>query len=203
MKFFPQATPSSLEPASGFFREALGELVTTSWSDLTSSLLQEAEQQFGPRDPRWFFAGIQFWDEGHPGTYYPGSRPFHVGISLTREAASNPRMAHYQLAHEVVHLLGPSPTFAPATVLEEGMAYSFQERVNLHRHLGMRLSIPSYAQARDVLNAMLALDPDAVRTIRAVYPDVRDVRSAELMRLVPAVSLEIADLLCRPFFRGE
>jgi len=203
MDFYPRAIPDSTEPALGFFREIVGDEITTSWSDLTSALLKDAEAEYGPRDPRWFFTGIQFWDKGHPGTYYPGNRPFHVGISLTREAATDPRMAYYQLAHEIVHVLGPSPSFAPANVLEEGMAYSFQDQVNVKRGLGLTNAIASYVHARDVLNAMLALRPDAVRTIRAVYPDVRELTVTELMRLIPEVTAEIADALCAPFDRGE
>lgn len=203
MTFYPQATPRSREPAIGFFTETVGDLNTTSWSDLSSSLLEEAEQMFGPRDPRWFFAGIKFWDKPYPATYYPGERPFHVGIGLTRQAASNPRMAHYQLAHEIVHVLGPSATFAPANVLEEGMAYSFQDRVNVNRQLGMPLGLLSYVQAREALHAMLNVAPDAVRVIRAAYYDVRDVTANELVRLVPEVSLDLAERLCAPFIRGE
>jgi hypothetical protein len=203
MDFYPRAMPVSTQPAVGFFREVVGGEITTSWSDLTSALLEDAEAEYGPRDPRWFFTGIQFWDEGYPATNYPGGRPFHVGISLTREAATNPKLAYYQLAHEIVHVLGPSETFAPANVLEEGMAYRFQDGVNVARGLGMTNPIASYVDARAALDAMLAIEPNAVRIIRAVHPDVRNVTAAELMQLIPGLSANNANSLCSTFVRGE
>ena len=174
---------------------------TSSWSDVVSWLMVMAEAWFGPRDARWFFTGLELWEGDVPSTYYPGNRPFHVGIQLTQSAASNPKQAYFQLAHEVVHLLGPSPTRECANVLEEGMATRFQLHISHLVGLGFPITLPSYVHAMGELDKLLALSPDAVRTIRAVHPDLRHVTDTELMKMVRGVSPELAASLCGRFVR--
>lgn len=78
-------------------------------------IIEEAELLFGPRDrsyellpPRISECGC-----GHPYIY-----PFRkIRIYLTSHAKTR-SMASYQLAHEAIHVLGPTPSWA--TVLEEG-----------------------------------------------------------------------------------
>jgi hypothetical protein len=174
---------------------------TSSWSDVVSWMMALAEEMFGPRDKRWFYTGLEFGDGDIPSTYYPGNRPFHVGIRLTRSATGDPPQAYFQLAHEVVHLLGPSPSREPANVLEEGMATLFQLRVSTLAELGYNIAVPSYLRAMGAVNELLKISPDAVHAIRAEHPDLRQVTGTDLMRIVPEVTPELATALCAPFSR--
>lgn len=172
---------------------------TASWSDIVSYLMALAEEWFGPRDSRWFFTGIEFSDGDNPSTYYPGNRPFHVGIQLTRSGAQNPRQAYFQLAHEVVHLLGPSPTRDKANVLEEGMATLFQDHVSTLAGLGIPVTTPSYVHAMGEVVRLRERSRDAVRAIRVVHPDLRQVSDSEVIRIVPGLPTDLAASLCRRF----
>lgn len=193
--------PSSLVPAIGFFTERVGDDWTVSWSDLVSHLLFEAEARFGKRDQRWFFTGIEFDAGDVPMTYYPGNRPFHVGIRLTHHATTNAAEAYFQLAHEVVHLLGPSPERLPANVFEEGIATAFQVEVSALVKLGRTISLPSYVNARAAVLELLAHDRDAVKKVRTVYPDLRHVTVQRLLDVTPSAPQGLAERLCAPFQR--
>ncbi|AYO83259.1 hypothetical protein ACFQFG_26500 [Methylobacterium persicinum] len=39
-----------------------------------------AQEMFGQGDGRWFYTGLEFGGGDIPSTYYPGNRPFHMGI---------------------------------------------------------------------------------------------------------------------------
>ena len=198
----PISVPSSPVPVLGAHAAGgFGPDWTSSWSDVTSWLMEQAEAWFGPRDRRWFFTGLEFTDGDVPQTYYPGRRPFHVGIQLTRSATQNPRDAYFQLAHEIVHVLGPSEARDPANVLEEGMATLFQLHVSNAVGLGYGIYHPSYARAMELVESLLLASPKAVRAIRATYPDVRLVTPVEVSRIVPGVTADLATALCERFVR--
>lgn len=194
-------TPASPVPALGFHTLQANGDWTVSWSDLTSYLLAKAESRYGPRDDRWFFSGIEFADVETPMTYYPGNRPFHVAIRLTRSAAANPRQAHFQLAHEIVHLLGPSETRQPANVMEEGMAAAFQLDMSIRSSLGYGLGIQSYVDASQAIAELERIEPGAIAKIRGVHPDLRKLTPAALAAIVPAASNDLVQRLCAPFNR--
>ncbi|MBY9061344.1 hypothetical protein K7957_00155 [Sphingomonas yunnanensis] len=193
------ATPASPQPALGFHSAYDGGDWTTSWSDLVSYLIQQAESRYGPRDSRWFFTGVEFADVPVPCTLYTGNRPFHIGIQLTATVSMTPRIAHFQLAHEVVHLLGPSESHDRANVLEEGMAAAFQQEMSTRSGLGIDVTVPSYVSAMEALAELLTIDPDAVRRLRSIHPDLRLLDVANLIRIVPGADDTLADRLCSPF----
>lgn len=199
LQMIHSATPASPVPSLGFHSAFANNDWTTSWSDLTSFLLDEAEKRYGPRDPRWFFTGIEFADISNPQTYYTGNRPFHVGIQLTVGTAMSPKAAHFELAHEVVHLLGPSETHASANVLEEGMAALFQQEMSELSGLGINVNGRSYVTAMTAVKELLTTDAEAVRNLRATYPDLRFLNSAELLRISPEADSALAELLCSKF----
>jgi hypothetical protein len=194
--------PASREAVLGAFADDVdGANWTTSWSDVTSWLMERAEARFGPRDPRWFFTGLEFADVDAPTTYYPANRPFHVGIRLTAAAAAAPAEAYFQLAHEVVHLLGPSPTRAKANVLEEGAATVFQQETAAAVGLSGTVSLPSYLDAAAEVARLEAVAADAIRSVRTLCPDLRDLTEAELGRIVPGLPAGLGASLCSPFRR--
>lgn len=177
-----------------------------SWADVTGWLMSEAEHRFGPRDTRWFFTGIEFADCPCPIIYYPGNRPLHVAIRLTLAAANDPNAAYFELAHEVVHLLAPTERMngsarATANVLEEGMASRFQQDIADQMNLNQFVTWPSYVAAMGHYDALRAIDPDAVRRIRAAYPELRDLTDVGLMGIVPGAPAQLAQALTATFVR--
>ncbi|WP_334655161.1 hypothetical protein [Sphingomonas panaciterrae] len=196
-------TPSSSVTAVGFHTEQSNGDWSVSWSDLTSYLLAEAEKRFGSRDSRWFFTGIEYADVAMPMTYYPANRPFHVGIRLTRNAAMDARQAHFQLAHEIVHLLGPCEEHHAANVFEEGIAAAFQEEMSTLSKLGFSINVASYRHAMAAVQQLQAIDRGAVAKVRAEFPNLRQLTAERLKQIVPGTSDQLADTLCAPFARGE
>jgi hypothetical protein len=196
-------TPSSPVTAVGFHTEQSNGDWSVSWSDLTSYLLAEAERRFGPRDSRWFFTGIEYADVAMPMTYYPANRPFHIGIRLTRSAAMDARQAHFQLAHEIVHLLGPCEKHRPANVFEEGIAAAFQQEMSILSKLGFSINVASYLHAITAVGQLQAVDRGAVAKVRAKFPNLRQLTAEHLKQIVPSTTDQLADTLCAPFARGE
>ncbi|MEP9360474.1 hypothetical protein [Sphingomonas sp. KR3-1] len=197
------ATPSSEIPALGFHKAALPDGWTASWPDLVSWMLIEAERRFGPRDPRWFFAGVEFADGVNHVTYPLADRPFHVAIRLTRAAAADPRLAHFELAHEIVHLLSPSANPSASNCLLEGMAGVFQLEMASMAELGVGVGPGPYLDAIQAVLALIGIDPGAVRKIRAACPDLAALTPDALLAIVPALSKARAEQLCAPFPGGH
>lgn len=192
------ALPASHLTALGFHNQDTQGVRSTAWADLTSYFLDQAEQRFGPRDPRWFFCGITFI-EGGPHLYFPANRPFHVGIQLGTSAASYPHQAYFQLAHEVAHLLGPNPAIQNAIFLEEGMCTSFQ--VEMARAIGMDEfgDLGTYAEALALVQDLLALDPAAIRKLRELHKDLSELDAGKLHLILPDVPEDLATRLTRQF----
>lgn len=178
---------------------------TYSWVDWVSMLLDEAEKAFGPRDTNWFFAGIEFTeDPDAPCTYYVGKRPTHIGIMLQSVHREDLAWTAFALAHEVVHLLGRARVDQHgkrprANVMEEGMASWFQLRVSEAAGLKKSLTDPSYTDAEALLRRLLEIDETAVRRIRNEFSDLRALKPADIVRIVPGVDPDLAMALATPF----
>jgi hypothetical protein len=92
-----------------------------SWTltTLMGKMLDEAETLYGRRDMDWTLLGVEFFTgASQPETWFPGNRK-HVAIRLTPNTANDFDLALWQLAQEIVHLLGPV-RYGCATNLEEG-----------------------------------------------------------------------------------
>jgi hypothetical protein len=96
--------------------------------DVALEYLREAEICFGPMVSDWSFSGVQFNDATPHLVYYPETAS--VGISLSKRAETDELQFHFQLAHEVCHMLYPCmnvDTFhlEKPTVLNEGISTYF------------------------------------------------------------------------------
>jgi hypothetical protein len=161
--------------------------------------LREAERRHGQRNMEWTILGIEF-SGTIPHVWFPYTEKL-VSVMLTESAALDPNRALFQLAHEVVHLLEPSP-LTPTTVFEEGLATMFSHEICTREQIAMHSDIPSYLAAEAALKDLLAIYPDAVRTIRKVIrrPFV-DLTSDEILQAVPDAPLDLAKTLAEKFAR--
>jgi hypothetical protein len=86
-------------------------------------VLLRAQELYLPRDEAFRFDGARAADCG------PHIR-FHldgvgVGFELDRAALNDQHLAHYQVAHEIIHMLAPDRHETGAIMLEEGLATHF------------------------------------------------------------------------------
>jgi hypothetical protein len=192
----------SSEVATGFACSRLENRMGWTWT-LTSqlgALLHEAERLYGPRDPGFTILGIEFGGD-RPGTWYPGDRN-HISIRLSTSAQNDTEQAYFQLAHEVVHLLAPSDADG-TIVLEEGLAHRFSLEMSQRNESNLVSTLPSYDHAKRHIDALLALDPDAIIKLREGIPCFSNMTKNHLCAVIGACPSELAETLCAPFSEFE
>jgi hypothetical protein len=190
------ARPTTVpEPQEGF------EYFSWTLTTRLSHMLDEAEAQFGERDRSYTIVGVEF-AAGHPRVWYPGSRK-HVAVQLGLECLTNPRQACYQLAHETIHLLSPSGG-KNSICLEEGIACVFASAyMKKYFSLEWPPASQSYLQAAIAAEALLALKPDIIKTLRLSEPTISKISSQTLIYACPGLDPSQAEYLCSRFVADE
>ena len=138
------------------------------------AMLIEVEGLYGERDKSWTFVGLEFEENG-PQNWFPGNCG-NIVIQLNTNAINDEVLAHYQLAHEVVHLLAPSGARG-APVIEEGLATMYSENY-LSANYGITdyskfTNLDSYIEAARLVRELLAFDPEAIRKLRDIEPSFK------------------------------
>lgn len=188
-------------PAIGFATELLPtrdgfEFTLTT---LLSTMLNDAEQMFGPRDMSYTPVGIEFYGD-RPQVWYPGTNK-HISIILTDSAREDPAQAIFQLAHEVTHLLSPTGG-ANAPVVEEGLSALFQQRANEVYGLNLILVSQPYIKATELTNRLLSGQPNIIKALRKDEPAFHKW-TPEFLVSKTGISHELARKLCEPFIDFE
>ena len=181
-----------------FTRDA-GNSHPVTLAEYTSYYLSELERLFGPRDKSFTLVGIDICRTPGvpPHPWYPGTgNRKHIIIRLAPNAAANPALARWQLAHECLHLLDPTIVKGDgrATLLEEGLATWFQN--TFVPEVAFREG--QYAEAEALILPYMNVLPDAVRKIRLGGVRIIDIQSATLREHCPGISEETAQWLCQP-----
>ncbi|CAK1737898.1 IrrE N-terminal-like domain-containing protein [Vibrio crassostreae] len=140
------------------------------------AMLIEVEGLYGERDKSWTFVGLEFEENG-PQNWFPGNCG-NIVIQLNTNAINDEVLAHYQLAHEVVHLLAPSGERG-APVIEEGLATMYSENY-LSASYGITdyskfTNLDSYIEAARLVRELLAFDSDAIRKLRDIEPSFKEM----------------------------
>lgn len=176
-------------------------LYTWTYVSLLGDMLETAESNYGERDKSYTFLGIEFVDEDIPYIWYR-KQGKGVIIRLTSSCINNMNQGCFQLAHECIHLLSPTGS-KRANLLEEGLAtlYSIvylRQVLNIKRKFS---SLPSYDLARSATEQLLAIDPNAIRTLRAEQPCISDISADLILKHYPQAK-PLAYLLAAPFDRS-
>ena len=167
---------------------------------LLGDMLAMAQAMFGERDHAYTILGVEYCGD-QPRVWCPGNRRDLI-VQVSVRCLDEPQRACFQLAHECIHLLGPSGCDG-ASVIEEGLATWFAQYYMAER-LGnphWRSTMTSYTQAQRRVEALLALDADAIKTIRQVQPTFGLMTSDLLLKHYPALGEERAAALVAPFDR--
>lgn len=172
-----------------------------SWT-LTSRLghmLREAQEHYGERDLSYTILGVEFEANG-PQIWYPGNCR-HIAVQLTPDTATDMIKGCYQLAHECIHLLSPLGT-SGANTLEEGLAtYFAHEYLKKNFNFSMPTTIQSYERARNLVSELLAIDHEAIKTLREKEPTISKITAQQIIDQYPSFSVKTAKALEANFVR--
>jgi hypothetical protein len=178
-KYFFGATDRAYEQA------LLGELL---------KMIADAESLFGPRDRSYELLPPRI---SECLCAYPYIYPFRkIRIYLTSEAKTR-FVASSQLAHEAIHVLGPTPSWT--TVLEEGLAEWFSHSY-MKRVYSLHSESPNcwYDAARRAVSPLLAKNKFVIKELRARQPLLSKIDESLLLE-VAGVTPEQAKVLCADF----
>ena len=148
-----------------------------SWT-LTSrlgELLKLAQAEFGNRDMTYTPLGFELTADG-PYIWYLGDPANRYAIIRLNNACANDEVqACYQLAQECIHLLSPTGG-SHANCLEEGLSIVFAARyIKGNFGVPMFQQNPKYAGAANLVETLLAFDPEAIRKARAIQPSFSQI----------------------------
>lgn len=143
-----------------------------------------AEEMFGPRCAEWKYIGTEFNDMGPHLRYYPEERS--VGISLSEKARNDEIQLHFQLSHEVCHLLYPTTCVETKkqekpSILNEGVATYFsilaveQFGVTTEVIKSLREYNPNYYDALALTCQLIEADNQAILKLRSIQPKLNKV----------------------------
>ena len=183
-----------IEAEAKYFFGATDRSYEQTLMDELLKIMEELESLFGPRDRSYELLPPRITECGyaHPFVY-----PFRkVRIYLTPHSKSR-YVASSQLAHEAVHVL--SPTQSWATVLEEGLAEYFCHAY-VERVYGLQLEAPNrwYAAAVRAVAPLLAKNEFVVKELRARQPQLSKIDETLLVEIA-GIELDHARLLCADF----
>jgi hypothetical protein len=168
-------------------------------------MLSEAEELYGHRDLNWTPIGVEFFDCTVPHIWFPGNRN-HVAIRLTLSALYDLNEALWQLAHEIVHILGPVATGA-VNNLEEGVATHFalnvsyypdKSRQALFRQKVEQKESPYHSPLRDA-ETLLQMDPGIIKELRKQQPYLSRITAKQILDVLPNCDPTLAERLTGHF----
>ncbi len=172
---------------------------TWTFTSKLGQILQDAEQHYGKRDHSWTLLGIEFSSDQQPKVWYPYSQDNEkfIIIQLTQKAYCQEKIAIYQIAHEVIHLLSPLGAGQKSNVLEEGLATYFAiQQLEKHHYSQSEDFIASryYRNAYHVVRQLYALYPDTdqkIRRLRQAFTHFSILTPKQLQQAFPKLAPQL------------
>ena len=183
-----------IEAEAKYFLGATDRSYEQTLMDELLKIVEEAEFLFGPRDRSYELLPPRISECGCAHAYiYPFRK---IRIYLTSHGKT-PALAFQQLAHEVVHALGPTPGWA--TVLEEGVAEWFCH-LYMNRFYGLQFEAPNrwYDAAMRGVAPLLSNNQFVIKELRARQPQLSKIDDTLLVE-VAGIEPDHARMLCADF----
>jgi len=183
-----------IEAEAKYFVGATDRSYEQTLMDELLKIMEDAELQFGPRDRSYELLPPRISECGcaHPYIYpFRKIRIYLTSHSKTRSVASR------QLAHEAVHVLGPTASWT--TVLEEGLAECFAQSY-MNGVYGLEVESPNrwYDAARRAVAPLLVKNEYVIKELRIRQPQISKI-DEELLAEVAGIELDHARFLCSDF----
>jgi hypothetical protein len=183
-----------IEAEAKYFLGATDRAYEQTLLDELLKIIEYAELELGPRDRSYELLPPRIAEVGcaHPYIY-----PFRKIRIYLPSGAEDREVAARLLAHEAVHVLGPTPSWT--TVLEEGLGECFSETY-MKRVYGCSIQAPNrwYDAARRAVAPLLAKNEYVIKELRAHQPMISKF-DEKLLVEVAGVEPDHAKLLCADF----
>jgi hypothetical protein len=160
------------------------------------SMISEVEELFGPRNHDYTILGVEF-SGTIPGIWFPRDCK-HIAIQLGKPAMMDFNKAHFQLAHETVHLLDPV-VGGTQNVLEEGLATFYQLRYIHRLDPNYFTGDAKYDAACMFALRLMAESPNAIKTLRAQGQTISALTAQQLRGAGVGLTNDEANILALPF----
>lgn len=182
-----------------FTSKPYGTGYTPTVTTLLGRFLKIAEEMFGPRDMEFTILGVEFSEIDQPQIWFPEypEKKF-ISIILTPGCETDFNRAIFQLSHEIVHALCPTPGYH-ANVLEEGVATYFSYQMSEKFGNSMKAGAKQYIEAEKCAEQLLAIKSDVIKEARKFCPDISSISHTQLKTLCPNVGESLLDTLLMPF----
>ena len=175
--------------------------------ELVLFYIRMAEEQFGPMCSDWKFRGVEVNDMGPHLRYYPEER--EVAISISEKVIGDEFQLHFQLSHEVCHLLYPTMSlngqFEKTTVLNEGVSTYFSI-LAVSQFDAQQIALSSlqannlnYFNALSAVSILLQKDQYAIKKLRAIEPQLNRIKTEHFLASQLDVPSELVCELIAPF----
>ena len=183
-----------IEAEAKYFFGATDRSYEQTLMDELLKIIEEAELLFGPRDRSYKLLSPRITECSYAHPYVYSSRK--IRIYLTSHAKSR-YVASDQLAHETVHVLGPTQSWT--NVLEEGLATWFSNAY-MNRVYGVQFGAPNrwYDAALRAVSPLLAKNKFVIKELRVRQPQLSKINETLLVE-VAGIELDHARLLCADF----
>jgi len=160
-------------------------------------IMEEAELQFGPRDRSYELLPPRITECGCARPYVLPSRRVRIYLTASSKTRS---VASYYLAHEAIHVLGP--TQSRASTLEEGLATYFSHEY-MKRVCGLQFNAPNraYHAAMSAVAPLIAKNKFVIKELRAHQPQISKF-DEKLLVEVAGIEPGHAKILCANFDRS-
>lgn len=169
------------------------------------ALWPRAEAMFGPAAmDGWELAGVTFV-KGGPIVAHVPELGQSLLIILSPKAKEDRDEALFQFSHELAHCLYPMQGRQPP-MIEEGCCVKFSLEApiysepgyakNAYQNMISNPAASNYVIAHMTVQDLLAIDPDAIRKLRAREPNWNNITPLMILDVVPSFPPGYAILLC-------
>jgi len=156
--------------------------------EISQQYITIAEEQFGPMCSEWKYIGTEFNEMGPHLRYYPDERS--VAIPLSEKARNDEIQLHFQLSHEVCHLLYPTTCVETnkqerTSTLNEGVSTYFSilaiEQFGVTTEIIKKLRdySPNYYDALALFCQLIEEDNQAILKLRSIQPKLNKIEAQD------------------------
>lgn len=172
------------------------------WKQILDDTLCDAQSLYGDQVSSVYISDIRT-ASGGPNIYFPVKGDYdNVEIILSDSCKTDDDQAQFQIAHEVIHCLGPSEQ-AMTTVLEEGLAVLFSDdyysKGKMTYYTGPNET--NYLQAKQITQSLLSLNSNGIKELRAIDPRLSHCTFAHLKKVFPNATNNLLNQALDKFYK--
>ena len=179
------------------------------YEKLQYEYLAEAQEIFGPKTD-YGYVGLGYHKFAPRTLLYSKdslSGKNFFKIELYRKAVDDRKDGIFQLSHEVVHIISPVEQVDGNEVnyLEEGMATCFskiitERETNDYEFCAIMFAkSPKYLKAYTLYLALMEIDQNAVKKLRAITPVIAKIRPQDFIKAGLKIDEELIEALLAKF----